>query len=452
MRRVWPDLLVPIIPQINYSLMNLKAAFFKGMLYFFVIFIIGCEKDTGELGENLVGDDGFIVEVRTDIPLVTYTMLRDSIASLFPSRLVIGHSNDPEFGQSSAGFVTQLRPESTNPLFGDNAVVDSVWLVLEYETPPHTGKLPMPLQIEVHRLREAIDLDREYYSTSEIEVEDQPLAVVSNFTPNFNRNVFVGDTNLRALVVPLDNDYFQELILSDTARQNQTTLDAFVEYIKGIRVRAVSGEGYVYFKLGSLTSGIRIFYSNDDTASQGLKQFRLQTHPDNRLFLQYAHDVSGSVAGQTQDTLQGMSETFVAGMSGPTTVVHFPDLSFLQDSISIINKCVIRFPIAAGAQARHRTPDELLAFLPGSLDRIRDFVGDLTWTNNGRIQRGEVRDGAYEVNVTFFLMNAFIKKEPLTFELLPVQFRSSARRTILAGSNTTQQPIEVVLYYTKPKQ
>jgi hypothetical protein len=48
-------------------------------------------------------------------------------------------------------------------------------------------------------------------------------------------------------------------------------------------------------------------------------------------------------------------------------------------------------------------------------------------------------------------MNALVKNKPLSFELLPVQFRSSARRTILAGNEDSQLPIEVVIYYSKSK-
>lgn len=418
---------------------------------FCLLLLFGCEKETGELGENLIGNEGFIVEVRTDVPVVTYSMARDSVATLFPTRFLIGHSNDADFGQTTAGFVTQLRPESTNPSFGTNARIDSVWLIMEYETPPFSSRLTMPLRVEAHRLTEIFDINREYHNTSTIPVEDDPLGVIESFSPNYKQNVFIGDTNIPALIMPLDVGYFEALILSDTAASNLQTLDAFVNYIKGIRMRATSGEGFVYFSIASPNSGIRIFYSNDDTANTGQKFFTLQTHQDNRSFNQVFHDLQNATAGSVQDTLLGMERTFVSSLGGPTTVVHFPDLSFLGDSISVINKCIVRIPIAPGAQANHRTPQELLAFVPNSLERLPDFIGDQFWINNGRVQKGVVRNSAYEINVTFFLMNAIVKKKPLTFELLPVQFRSSARRTILAGNEDSQLPIEVVIYYSKSK-
>jgi hypothetical protein len=430
-----------------------KLTITRRLLFMGLLFLsISCEKETGELGENLIGDEGFVVEVRTDIPLSTYTIFRDSVSTLFPSRFVVGYSNDADFGQTSAGFISQLRPESTNPTFGTNARLDSVWLILEYELPAFSNRINTPLNLEVHRLTENFDPDRLYYNTSTIPVEDDPLAVISNFTPNFKKNVFIGDTSVPALVVPLDVGYFEELIFSDTAAPNLQTLNSFVEYIKGIRMQALSGEGFVYFKAESPLSGIRLFYSNDDTVNTGLKFFTLQMHPDNRSFNQAFHDLTGSSSGESQDTIQGMERTYCSSIGGPTTVVHFPDLSFLGDSVSVINKCVLRIPIAPGSQAVHRTPSEMLAFEPNTLVRIPDFVGDQFWPGNGSMQSGVVRNGMYEINVTFFLMNAYVKKKPLTFELLPVEFRRSARRVVLTGSADTQMPIEVVLYYSTSKQ
>lgn len=430
-----------------------KLAFIRRLLFFCLLSLsISCEKETGELGENLIGDEGFTVEVRTDIPLATYTIFRDSVSTLFPSRFVVGFSNDADFGQTSAGFVSQLRPESTNPSFGTNARLDSVWFILEYETPSFTGRINSPLHIEVHRLTEAIDIDREYHNTSIVPVEDDALAVLSNFIPDFKRKVFIGDTSVPALVLPLDVAYFEELIFSDTAAPNLQTLDAFINYIKGIRLQALSGEGFVYFKAESPRSGIRLFYSNDDTVNTGLKFFTIQTHPDNRSFNQAFHDLTGSSAANPQDSIQGMERTYCSSLGGPTTVIHFPDLSFLGDSISVINKCVLRIPIAQGSQALHRTPSDMLAFEPNTLVRIPDFVGERFWPGNGSLQAGILRNGMYEINVTFFLMNAYIKKKPLTFELLPVEFRRSARRVILTGSADTERPIEVVLYYSTSKQ
>jgi hypothetical protein len=359
---------------------------------FCLLLVFGCEKETGELGENLIGNEGFIVEVRTDVPVVTYSMARDSVATLFPTRFLIGHSNDADFGQTSAGFITQLRPESTNPSFGTNARIDSVWLIMEYETPPFSSRLTIPLRVEAHRLTEVFDIDREYHNTSIIPVEDEPLGVIESFSPNYKQNVFIGDTSIPALIMPLDVGYFEALILSDTAAPNLQTLDAFVNYIKGIRMRATSGEGFVYFSNASQNSGIRIFYSNDDTVNTDQKFFTLQTHQDNRSFNQVFHDLQNATAGSVQDTLLGMERTFVSSLGGPTTVVHFPDLSFLGDSISVINKCIIRIPIVPGTQANHRTPQELLAFVPNSLERLPDFVGDQFWINNGRVQKGIVRN------------------------------------------------------------
>ncbi|MCC5916853.1 MAG: DUF4270 family protein [Cryomorphaceae bacterium] len=432
-----------------------RLSIFKASLVLALFVSIACEKDTEDLGSNLIDDEGFTIVVRDDIEVITYTKLRDSIATSRAAdalRFIIGRSDDPDFGKSESTVYSQLRPQALSPDFGTNARVDSVWLTLELESPPFAQNLTQPFDFEVHRLAEKYDGSIVYYSNQELEVEDDPIGVLNNYTVNFKKKTNVGDTSIAVIKIPLDNAYFEDLIVNpasnDPLPNELTDLNSFLEYFKGIRIKCTSGEGYIYVNGYSNQTAIRIYYSNDDTVSS-TGQFRLLAGNDNNFFMNYAHDLSQSSADfSLQDTITGMDKLYVSAMGGPTAYVYIPEIETFRDSLPVINRCILRFPIESGSQAKHVAPQLISGFSGNQI--IRDFQEEFIWTQNGERIRGEVRNGYYEINITQFLMNALVKEKPLTFGLLPFRGNSTANRVILGGNKNPERKLEITLYYTKP--
>lgn len=423
------------------------------VLAFFVF--LSCEKETDGLGRNIVDGEGFNSGIRADVGVTAFTRPRDSIFTFQALRFVIGQSSDAEFGDVSAAVYTQLRPELTAPDFGPNPRIDSVVLTLQYEDPPFTSNFSQPFTFEVHRLTEIVDRDELHSSLRTLAVENDPLGQVT-VTPDFRRASTPGDTTspneIPPLRITLDNDYFDNLILQPAINgaQELSNLESFLDYFKGLRIRATAGEGFVYFNAFSNNTAIRIYYSNDDTL-QTETEFRLQASNDNIFFMNYSHDLSNAEARpEAQDTVNGMATLYCSGMGGPIPYITIDDFLSLKDSLTAINKAVVRIPIVSGARSRFKAPSTLIGITLED-EPILDFTSDNTWPLNGQVISSKFRQGYYELNITRFLMDAIIYDKPLTFALLPQRGDSNANRVLLSGNISQDHPIEVFIVYSNSK-
>lgn len=433
-----------------------KNLSFKASLVLALFVLIGCEKETEGLGSNLVDGEGFTTGIKADVGVKAYTRSRDSIFTFQAIRFVVGQTSDNDFGDVKASVYSQLRPELTAPDFGPNPRIDSVVLTLVYEDPPFMRNLSEPFTFEIHRLTEKVDRTELHTNKDELPVEAEPLGV-KTVLPNFRNASAPGDTsspnNIPSLRITLDNDYFDDLILQPAiaGAPELNTLDNFLEYFKGIRIRTTSGNGFVYFDAFSQETAIRIYYSNDDTL-QTNNQFRLLTGNDNVFFMNYSHDLTNANArDNVQDTSEGMALVYCSGMGGPIPYITIDKFMSLKDSITSINKAVVRIPITAGSRGQFKAPQNLIGINLNDEPIIDFATSDNFWPFNGEVVSGSFRQGYYEMNITRFLMDAIIHDKPLTIGLLPQRGDSNANRVILNGNKQNENNIEVFIIYSNSK-
>ncbi len=422
------------------------------VLAFFVL--LSCEKDTEDLGSNVVDGEGFSSGILADVDVTTYSRPRDSIFTFQATRFVVGQTSDADFGDVKATIYTQLRPELTAPDFGPNPRIDSVVMTLVYEDPPFTANFSQPMTFEIHRLTEIIDRDELHTNLSTLAVESDALGSVT-VTPDFRRASPPGDTTgvneIPPLRITLDNDYFNDLILQPSlaGTSELDNVENFLEYFKGLRIRTTGGDGFVYFDAFSTETAIRIYYSNDDTLETDM-QFKLLAGNNNVFFMNYSHDLSSANARlSVQDTINGMERIYSSGMGGPIPYITIDDFMSLKDSLSIINKATLRVPIASGSRGKFKAPDNLIGITLED-EAILDFQENI-WIQNGEVATGAFRQGFYELNITRFLMDAIINEKPLTLGLLPQRGDSNAGRVILSGNKSTENPIELRIIYSNSK-
>ncbi|AXO80529.1 DUF4270 domain-containing protein [Olleya aquimaris] len=107
--------------------------FIKPLVLLMIIAItsIACEKDFVNIESDITGAENFTTNSKM-FPFIAYNKKVGPVQTNGLSSYVLGTYNDPNFGLTSAGLVTQIVPNEVDPEFGDNLEVKSVNLYIPY--------------------------------------------------------------------------------------------------------------------------------------------------------------------------------------------------------------------------------------------------------------------------------------------------------------------------------
>ncbi|MGA9638730.1 DUF4270 domain-containing protein [Flavobacterium sp.] len=109
-------------------------SFFKRVLFICsVILLCSCDKDYNSIGDDLIGGNHFTFEKYSGTAIV-YNQKISAIQSNNQTVNPLGIYEDPDFGTTTANFVTQLTLASVNPVVINptNVIVESVVLSIPY--------------------------------------------------------------------------------------------------------------------------------------------------------------------------------------------------------------------------------------------------------------------------------------------------------------------------------
>ncbi|HAD96361.1 MAG TPA: hypothetical protein DCG19_03085 [Cryomorphaceae bacterium] len=407
----------------------LKANFLmkRAIILMAPFLFIACEKDNGEIGldqvigglpDNLIDTSLSVLSFTQSVDSVLVAVNYDSqrqIGGYTGSRLA-GARIDADFGRAEAGFVSQMILNQVNPDFGSNPVVDSVKLYLNFSG--SYGDTTRSMSLEVYELAQDLDRDTSYYSSFK-PVDGLKIGEKLNFMPRPNSAITVDDTVeiTPTLVLDMDKAYFQQKFadVGNGAFPSLATNEDFVQYFKGIHVKAASEDGSIlYFNLNSVNSKLLIYYSNDsgdDRIALNFAQDRSTVPMSFSIFSQNYSSYPTVFNLASQDSVNGEMTTYVQSMGGVATVLKFPDFEDLnsQDDI-VINRAFIEIPIQRGVssgpapsgnlQLRKMTSDG-----PGSL--IDDFIFGQAG-GDGKLRVGELRSNKYVFEVTQHLFDCYM--------------------------------------------
>lgn len=94
---------------------------------------IACDKDFSVVESDVLGKDN--ANFKTGLVTIPISAYNKKISALQINNLasnLLGVFNDPAYGQTTASIITQIRPSSYDPDFGDNPEIDSVVLSIPY--------------------------------------------------------------------------------------------------------------------------------------------------------------------------------------------------------------------------------------------------------------------------------------------------------------------------------
>lgn len=287
--------------------------------------IIGCDKDFSLIESDVIGSDNsnFTTPDRI-ISVNAYNKKLDSVEIVNLASTLLGVYDDPNYGKTTASFVTQIIPTSYEPTFGKNPIIDSVVLTIPYYskvTGNKTRKDQSPgflyaldslygnpqnsIKLSIFRngyfLRNfkpgaGFDVPQRYYSnafnadktintaltentTIDFDAQKESIAYFNgDFKPSNKEIELVkasGETKTYEYLKPslrikLDNQFWKEAIIDKEGNAVLNSQSNFKEYFRGLYFKAepIDSKGsMVMLNLADSGANIAIYYSKDTSES-----------------------------------------------------------------------------------------------------------------------------------------------------------------------------------------
>ena len=435
----------------------MKRLFAKPLAAFLALAFLAfwsCEKDSGLIGLDTLGETRADVGVLLQYPVLSFTLADDSVLSTNPQRALVGSYVDQRIGKHQASFAAHLLLQSSQPNFGSNPIVDSVRLALRYAG--YYGDTNKPMTIKAFRLDEYLDPDKNDYYSSRTWKKGELLGEVSptGFKPN--TGLSQGDEVLTPrLYIPIDPSLIQSLIVDASATRPEDFKDnnAFIKYFNGIVVESTGDDGSIlYFDAQTGVSRMQIYFRND--TDTGL--FELRTDNSGRLVNSFSHDFSAAPFDPTQpDTVLGEEFTYVQAMGGAITGIEFPTLGNLVDSAYLINRVELKFRVDFGSDANgFAAPQQLLLLETAANDTGKVLIKDYSLNSGvvvgGTLIKGQYKEKQYTFNITRHIFDR-LKNQGKGTRLFLVSGAgaSTANRVVLNGNLHGRNPLTLDIYYTR---
>lgn len=446
----------------NNVLRPFLAAIFLSALVF-----TGCKKNDDGLGSGILPEDVLLgIDQIDTLSVLASTVLDDSVRADHLPAVLLGAMNDPVFGETRAGFYTQVRLSSNAVDFSSggtltNLQVDSVVLALVYANDYYGDNFQQ--EYEVYELEEQLYPDSVYFSyrTIATKVEDLITPESKVQTPDPESDVFLeGDTigidpQLRLGLDPA----FGQTILDAGGTPELSNNDQFTTFMKGLYV-TVSDQnipsesgGIHYFNLLDPESKVTIYYSGTvvgDTTTEH-HSFDLVINSNAPYFTRPVHnydqahpDLVAQIAG---DVISGQQIVFVQAAAGLKTEVSFPFLDALSAEDIAINKAELIIPFQANSTysptgrlfALGKNSDGTAFILPDMLEGDSHFGGFMN-----PIQQ------EYRINISRWVQQVLQgSRINSPIEIISELANTTANRVVLNGPEHPDNQMRLILYYTK---
>lgn len=290
----------------NIALKNLAV------LTLIVSSFIACDKDFANLESAIINNETatHFNTINEDYEVIAYSKALDPIQSNNLPINWLGSYEDPNpnYGRTTASFVTQLRPSLLDPDFGGNAEVDSVVIYVPYFSravglDPNDGSTTYeldsifgiePFDLSIYEsnyfLRDfdpnapEIDQAQRYYANgstgteviNQSQLEGILLYSELNFEPSADQIILTdedGEETSRiapgiriSFTAEDDIQYWQEKILDMNGSTELSNVNNFNDYFRGLYFKAEAGftnGSMLLLNMASASATVTIFYTRD---------------------------------------------------------------------------------------------------------------------------------------------------------------------------------------------
>ena len=458
-------------------------------LSIFIIVVFGACEDTTIVGSEIFAEEDLVVLFADDIDLITNTIKVDTFEN-YRTNIVfnnecpngslhtfstgitsvhyLGVLDDPVFGKSQSSIYTEIFPGSALPDFVDGTL-DSLVLVLAYDTSAVYGNIEDEFDVEVYRVLEDMQVESSSFNDTEFLRSEEPIAKRTNVA--YSRDtlrVFLpeGDSiQTPALRIAFDafelgdTDNLPKQIFDNPSASENT--EDFTQLLNGLFI-TVSSESNIMMGIdltSSLESRMQLFYTEEDGTKAQYDYFI-----GSKRFNNAVNDPSGTAAfAATQ--VQDNNLLYVSGHDGFDVTIDIEDVIRFEGNA--INSAVLEFAIEepTGTDAINFPPiEELLLTEIDENNEIISCIDDLVLgANVGLVQVGAIFGGGlteveengttirkYQMNITKHVQN-YLEGTVSSRLLLSVVNRSEfVSRSILLGPDHPTSPPKLKLTYTIP--
>lgn len=413
-------------------------------------------KNESTLNSNLL-PKGLVLDVVSNdtTTFISYTVREQKLRTDNISNYLIGVYQDPIFGKTIAELYTQFRLPTNNIDMGDNVVLDSIVLSLDYNG--SYGDISIPQSLKVYKITEEMNPNRTYFSNKVFAHEAQPVGVLWNHVHNLTDSIIAEDDTKAMppqLRIRLDDSFGQDLI--DKSKTIFTNNDAFLDYFKGLYIQADSnqlGGGMLYYKPLSTFSRLTI-YSNSTTDSV----LHLNIDNNSATSNYFSHNYKNWEVEQfitNPDTVNGESVLYLQSNAGLKSKIFFPSIKNL-DSV-LINKAELVITIVDDDFSKtYPPPGKLLVLRVDSLnenDFLLDQFEDISYYGGSKkteVDSNGIKYIRYRFNLARHvqqIVNGTIEDYGLF--LLTFPSPEIANRVIVGGNINMERSIKLNLIYTR---
>jgi hypothetical protein len=438
-------------------------SFFKKILVVAsVVFLYSCDKDYNEIGGDLIGENNFDLKKET-YDVLAYNQKTGPIQSNDLVVNPLGIYNNPNFGETTANFGTQLTLPATITTISTNPYIESVVLTIPYYYDatktvtktdgsheyvldsiygPDKAEMKLSVYESGYYMRDADPIGgfqqpQKYFTNQNAEFDnvkkpnrlndDSNLAQNDKFFFDPAEHVVTTKDSITKVVTTtrtppgmqlnLNKGFFKTKIIDAVAAGKLATNDVFKEYFRGLYFKmeksgsSAGNLAMLNFKAGKIT----LKYNEDlSTTTAGVttvtrvKKTIVLDMTGNSVSLLNT-DFSGSglaynALPNTGNTSEGDEKLYLKGGEGSVAVISLFDtpgeLEAIRNSGWLINEANLVFHIDAAAMASNYEPRRIYLYDFNNNRPIVDYYADAT-TNSVDVKKSKaIFDGNINTNAT----------------------------------------------------
>lgn len=369
--------------------------------------------------------------------IVAWTTFNDSIKTSGYTTGMIGYYSDATFGSVTAKTFTQLALAGSSGVNLSDYTIDTVLLslVLDEKYPNDS----CTVNIKVSQLASNLYLDSTYYAFSD----------VSTSSVLFNDNVTIPDTSNQI-----------DIVLNSTANNlfhnRFDSHEEFIEQIKGICIELVDNgtPAMLTINFAATATKMTVRYHDNNGSHSSFDLLIGHSSSESKIthFCQFNHQYNGELSHtfNNNDSIPGSEKLYLEPLGG--TYVHFNIDNFVKQFHQTHPRAVIHYAellIPTHTSCDDLKPERIIAnklSATGGIMPIPDYSS--AYTGSGYDGKYQEDKGYYRIRITQHLQHLVTEGKDYGSLLELFGSRSSARRTIVNGTDT-DNPIKIHFIYTE---
>lgn len=419
------------------------------------MFLAGsCEDPPSLSGSKLLPGSDFVTISSSMLPVESYTMYGDSIASSLPSVSYLGKIYDPYFGTTTCEFVSQLRLSSAWD--EGQFTVDSVKLFLRFLSV--SGDTLDKHYLRMSEIADVIFTDSTYYSSQAV-----PLTGFS--IPDIELPVLRTDT-VNYLKLNVDPSFGSYLLRNPDMLFHRSDTADFRSYFRGLLFQLISPDDPLFLSL-SVAAPTNTYqnyfevYGKDLYSNSRVVTFLLDALTTNASFNLYRHDHSTAEAGKKIEHINDLNYldtmSYTQTFNGLYTKLVLTNLDSIKNAPEMqgisVNKARLRIPVVydnsifkrstipSTLYLRYRTTRGTRYYIPETGTAFYNGTADTSATSNA--------DDVYNLNIATFVQGYLDDKTNTILPELELFLLPTAGNNLIMRANGSYKPIKFEFVYTR---